>query len=110
MFKLDSLLFFQANWNWKGDCIADGIMLFLSFLLFPRNIQEDVSVDAEMSHGDTQNSGENPSAGNVEVADTELRAVRGICCGPFLGSKLQAVVKKGNHIEFYLHYVNDLDF
>ncbi|KAG6718191.1 hypothetical protein I3842_04G138100 [Carya illinoinensis] len=77
MFKLDSLLFFQANWNWKGDCIADGIMLFLSFLLFPRNIQEDVSVDAEMSHGDTQNSGENPSAGNVEVADTELRADTG---------------------------------
>lgn len=49
-----------------------------------------------MSHGDNQNSGEHPSAGNMEVADLEIRAVRGICCGSFLGSKLQSVVKKGN--------------
>lgn len=26
MYKLDSLFLFQGNWNWKVDCIADGIM------------------------------------------------------------------------------------
>ncbi|KAM3753511.1 hypothetical protein ACB098_03G099400 [Castanea mollissima] len=39
-----------------------------------RNIQEDVSMDAEISNGDNQRSGESPSVDKVEVADPDTKA------------------------------------
>lgn len=39
-----------------------------------RNIQEDVSMDAEISNGDNQRSGESPSVDKVEVADPNTKA------------------------------------
>lgn len=38
-----------------------------------RNIQEDVSMDAEISHGNNQSSAESLSADKVEVADPEIK-------------------------------------
>ncbi|XP_059445336.1 MAP3K epsilon protein kinase 1-like isoform X2 [Corylus avellana] len=38
-----------------------------------RNIQEDVSMDAEISHGDNHSSAEGLSADKVEVADPEIK-------------------------------------
>lgn len=39
-----------------------------------RNIQEDVSMDGEISNGDNQRSGESPSVEKVEVADPDTKA------------------------------------
>uniref|UniRef100_A0A7N2L791 MAP3K epsilon protein kinase 1 n=1 Tax=Quercus lobata TaxID=97700 RepID=A0A7N2L791_QUELO len=39
-----------------------------------QNIQEDVSMDAEISNGDNQRSGESPSVDKVEVADPNTKA------------------------------------
>lgn len=52
-------------------------MLITFFFLFGyRNIQEDVSMDAEISNGDNQRSGESPSVDKVEVADPDTKAVK----------------------------------
>lgn len=59
-------------------------MIFFFF----RNIQEDVSRDAEISLGDNQSSAESLSADKVEVADPEIKVVRTIRSALFLGSKL----------------------
>jgi hypothetical protein len=40
-----------------------------------RNIQEDASMDAEISNGDNQSSGESPSVEKVGVADPDTIAV-----------------------------------
>jgi hypothetical protein len=58
------------------------------YFFFFRNIQEDVSMDAEICHGDNQSSAESLSADKVEVTDPEIKVVRTIRSGPFLGSKL----------------------
>lgn len=51
--------------------------MLITFFFF-RNIQEDVSMDAEISHGNNQSSAESLSADKVEVADPEIKVVRTI--------------------------------
>lgn len=44
--------------------------------LFCRNIQEDVSTDAEIPNGDHQSSGGSPSVEKVEIGASAMKAVR----------------------------------
>lgn len=43
---------------------------------YGRNVQQDGSIEAEISTGDNQNSCESPSAEKNEVADSDFKAVR----------------------------------
>lgn len=60
--------------EWREDSIGDGCVDYIFFFWY-RNIQEDVSTDAEISNGDDQRSGESP-ADKVEVADPDTKAVK----------------------------------
>lgn len=79
----------------EEDSIADVFIMLISSFDPPthRNIQEGVPMNADISHGDNESSGETPSAGNMEVADTGIKSVRIACSQLFRGSKPWAFVK-----------------